>query len=489
MQQLDLGAQTHRVAGDGHDLSGVLHRRQGVRGEGDLDAHLGAVLEERALECRRGLQEVLQADRPETRLAVTGLGGALLAGLNLGGGGGGRLRQAERLGGVATSVDDLRAARLDLVQPFGGAHVELLAVDQVAHAGVLALGELHLLVNLTVDVEREAVAGAEVVQQRGGHHQAGLAEADIAPFGVQVLVEGVEEVDRGLDVGLTKGAALWDVCPAGAWADVGDVGGGQVSDPGDDEVLGHQRRQPLGLGAVLQGDEAAERAVSALVEPVDDPPGLVALQVPPDAVAVLGDLAPKGHLAELAVGELGDRLVCAGVVDQDVIGDVGVPAGAQVDATGRRSHLAHLGQQRLPRVAGQDLEQRPVVALGLDQQLAGEQHICGALGDLGGERVVQPLAGLAVALRWATPPHSRQGANDAARELSGTHPRRSRAAAVESAEGVRAAIPGGPLGVGGPDRLRGRRPRGVGRVRHAASFSALRMGMCGRQVGDEDAIA
>lgn len=116
--------------------------------------------------------------------------------------------------------------------------------------------------------------------------------------------------------------------------DVADVDDIQFVDARlDDAFLVSCFGNPCGGGVLVEGDLVAEGVLGARPQAVDDAALLVAFQVAQDgAGAFLGDDGPEGDCGEAVVAELGDGAVGGDVGGDDVVGDVLVPPGAQVDA-------------------------------------------------------------------------------------------------------------------------------------------------------------
>jgi hypothetical protein len=113
-----------------------------------------------------------------------------------------------------------------------------------------------------------------------------------------------------------------------------------------DPVLGDLAGERLGLRVLGERQACPQASEGAPVEPMEDAPLLVALQVPPDLAAVLLHDAPERHGRELAVPELRHCGVCGHPVDPGTISDVLVPDHPQIDASEGRADLSSLQERR-----------------------------------------------------------------------------------------------------------------------------------------------
>ncbi|WP_184968673.1 hypothetical protein [Nonomuraea endophytica] len=105
---------------------------------------------------------------------------------------------------------------------------------------------------------------------------------------------------------------------------------------------------------ILQRHLHAEPLTVTAVQPVVDPAGLVAFQVPPDRLLLLMNDLPEGHRAEPVVGELRHRRIGGDQVEDGVVGDLAVPADAQVDAAVRGADLGGLQQHAVDAAVSED---------------------------------------------------------------------------------------------------------------------------------------
>jgi hypothetical protein len=237
-------------------------------------------------------------------------------------------------------------------------------------------------------------------------NSAALAEAQVTHPRRPRLVEGVHHRLDAVVVGAPQLRAAQP--PVGAH--VRHVLGGQTFGAGVDATVGaHQLRERGGLRVVLEGPFVAQGfVVAGHVQPVVDAAGLVALEVPPRLPVALGGRGQdpvEGDGGELPGAELGDGGVGGDRVEQRLVGDLGVPADAQVHPAERRCDLGGLEQHRFEAGVHEQVEGllggggaaagRALVGGVLDGDQGGglaEQQVGAGGGDVGGQRDVQLAA-------------------------------------------------------------------------------------------------